>query len=179
MQWINVSQATYFNLKRGWHGHLFQERFVTEAMEGRGLAKGNLSKRNAPRTLGRIRAQSALRRIRQAARRDRRQRFTALFHHVYDVDQLREAYYAVKRTAAPGVDGRTWLEDGKNLEENLQDLGSSRQGCNSAGESPAMPIARFRHVAIPQSMWVTTCPLRGVNGPAALRVLSGGSNRGV
>lgn len=97
-------------------------RPVAEAMEERGLAKGNLSKRNALRTQGRIRAQSALRRIRQAARRDRRQRFTALFHHVYDVDQLREAYYAVKRTAAPGVDGRTWLEYGKNLEENLQDL---------------------------------------------------------
>jgi len=32
MQWINVSQATYFNLKRGWHGHLFQGRFVVEAV---------------------------------------------------------------------------------------------------------------------------------------------------
>lgn len=95
---------------------------VAEAMEGRGLAKGNSSKRNALRTQGRIRAQSALERIRQAARRDRRQRFTALFHHVYDVDQLREAYYAVKRSAAPGVDGRTWHDYGKSLEENLEDL---------------------------------------------------------
>jgi hypothetical protein len=60
------------------------------------------------------------------------------------------------------------------------DLGSGRQGCNPAGESPAMPIARFRHAAIPQFMWVTTCPLRGVNGPAALRIVihSGGSNLG-
>jgi group II intron reverse transcriptase/maturase len=95
---------------------------VTEAMEERGLAKGNSSKRNAPRTQGRIRAQSALERIRQVARKDGKQRFTALLHHVYDVDQLREAYYAVKRTAAPGVDGRTWYEYGKDLEENLQDL---------------------------------------------------------
>ncbi len=97
-------------------------RPVAEAMEERGLAKGNSSKRNAARTQGRIRAQSALERIRQAARKDKGLRFTALFHHVYDVDQLREAYYAVKRTAAPGVDGRTWYEYGKNLEENLQDL---------------------------------------------------------
>lgn len=55
---------------------------VAEAMEERGLAKGNSPKCNAPRTQGRIRAQSALERIRQAARKDRRQRFTALFHHV-------------------------------------------------------------------------------------------------
>jgi RNA-directed DNA polymerase len=95
---------------------------VAEAMEERELAKGNSSKRNASRTQGRIRAQSALGRIGQAARKDRRQRFTTLFHHVYDVDQLREAYQAVKRTAAPEVDGRTWHEYGKNLEENLQDL---------------------------------------------------------
>ncbi len=95
---------------------------VAESMEERELAKGNSSRRNAPRTQGRIRAQSALERIRQAARKDRRQRFTALFHHVYNVDQLREAYYAVKRTAAPGVDGWTWQEYGKKLEENLQDL---------------------------------------------------------
>ena len=95
---------------------------VEEAMEERGLAKGNSLKRNAPRIQGRIRAQSALKRIRQAARRERRQRFTALFHHVYDIDQLREAYYGLKRRAAPGVDGRTWHEYGENLEGNLQDL---------------------------------------------------------
>jgi group II intron reverse transcriptase/maturase len=95
---------------------------VAEAMEERGLAEGNPPKRNAPRTQGRTRAQSALERIRQAARKDRRQRLTALFHHVYDVDQLREAYYAVNRKAAPGVDGRTWHAYGKRLEENLQDL---------------------------------------------------------
>jgi RNA-directed DNA polymerase len=93
-----------------------------EAMEERELAKGNPLKRNAPRTQGRIHAQSALKRIRRAAGKNRRQRLTALFHHVYDVDQLREAYYAVKRTAAAGIDGWTWHEYGKSLEENLQDL---------------------------------------------------------
>jgi RNA-directed DNA polymerase len=97
-------------------------RRVEEAMEERELAKGNSLKRNAPRIQGRIRAQSALERIRQAARRDRRQRFTALLHHVYDIDQLREAYHGLKRRAAPGVDGRTWHEYGENLEGNLQDL---------------------------------------------------------
>jgi len=111
---------------------------VAEAMEERGLAKGNSPKCNAPRTQGRIRAQSALERIRQAARKDRRQRFTALFHHVYDVDQLREAYYAVKRTAAPGIDGWTWHEYGKELERNLQDLSN----CLRRGAYRAKPVHR-------------------------------------
>ena len=52
------------------------------------------------------------------------------------------------------------------------------KAANPAGVSPAVSIARFRHVAIPQFMWVTTCPLRGVNGLAALKTLSfsGGCN---
>jgi group II intron reverse transcriptase/maturase len=95
---------------------------AAEAMEGRGLAKGNRSKQNTLRTQGRIRAQSALRRIRQAVRKDKRQRLTALYHHVYNVDILREAYYALKRNAAPGVDGETWQHYGENLEDNLKGL---------------------------------------------------------
>jgi hypothetical protein len=59
---------------------------AAEGMEGRGLAKGNSPEHNALRTQGRDGAQSALERVRQAARRDRKQRFTALLHHVYDID---------------------------------------------------------------------------------------------
>ncbi len=40
---------------------------VAEEMEGRGLAKGNLQQQNAPRTLSRQGAPSALERVRQAA----------------------------------------------------------------------------------------------------------------
>ena len=65
---------------------------------------------------------SALERIRQAARRDRKMRFTALLHHIYDLDTLREAYFRLKRTAAPGVDGQTWAAYGEALEDNLRDL---------------------------------------------------------
>ena len=61
---------------------------AAEAVEGRGLAKGNTLERNAFRTQSREVTPSALERIRQAARRDRKQRFTALLHHVYDVDAL-------------------------------------------------------------------------------------------
>jgi RNA-directed DNA polymerase len=95
---------------------------AAEGMEGRGLAKGNLRGQNAPRTQGRIRAHSALERVRQKAKEERKLRFTTLFHHVYSVDRLREAYYAVKRDAAPGIDGQTWEHYGQELEENLHDL---------------------------------------------------------
>lgn len=95
---------------------------AAEGMEGRGLAKGNSPKRNAHRTQGRARATSARKRVRQAAQRNRKQRFTALYHHVYDIDQLREAYYELKRDAAAGIDGVTWSQYGENLEENLKDL---------------------------------------------------------
>ena len=95
---------------------------AAEVMEGRGLAKGNPLERNAPRTQRRTSTPSALERVRQAARRDRKQRFTTLLHHVYDVERLRDAYYAVKHSAAAGVDGQTWEHYGRNLEENLQAL---------------------------------------------------------
>jgi group II intron reverse transcriptase/maturase len=61
-------------------------------------------------------------RIRQAASRDRGLRFTTLWHHVYNTEHLREAYFSLKRDAAPGVDGETWRHYGEDLEENLQDL---------------------------------------------------------
>jgi RNA-directed DNA polymerase len=95
---------------------------VAEAGEGRVGTEGNTSERNAPRTQGRKRAPSALERVRQAAKRDRKQRFTALLHHVYDVEQLRAAYWAVKRDATAGIDGETWQPYGATLETNLQDL---------------------------------------------------------
>ena len=79
-------------------------RPVAEAVEGRGLAKGNTDQQNAPRTQRRTRAPSALDRVREAARRDRKAKFTALFHHI-TVDRLRDAYLALSRKAAAGVDG--------------------------------------------------------------------------
>jgi len=93
-----------------------------EGAEGRGLAKGNPPQQNAPRTLSRKGAPSALERIRQAARKDRKMRFTALLHHIHNLDTLREAYFSLKRDAAPGVDGETWRAYGEALEENLRDL---------------------------------------------------------
>ena len=61
-------------------------------------------------------------RVRQAASKDKKLRFTALLHHIYDPERLREAYFCLKKEAAPGVDGETWRHYGETLEDNLQDL---------------------------------------------------------
>ena len=95
---------------------------AAEAVEGRRVAEGNSVKRHVLRTQGREGALSSLDRVRDAARRDRKLRFTALLHHVYAIDRLRVAYYALKREAAPGVDGETWKHYGEQLGVNLQDL---------------------------------------------------------
>lgn len=97
---------------------------AAEGMEGRGLAKGNPHEQNALRTQGRVRVENALARIRQAVRKDTRMRFTALLHHIYTPDTLREAYFGLTRDAAAGVDGQTWRHYGEALEENLGDLSS-------------------------------------------------------
>ena len=95
---------------------------AAEVMEGKGLAKGNPRQQNAPRTQRRQGAHSALERVRLAAARERRMRFTALLHHIYELETLRAAYRSLKREAAAGVDGETWRHYGERLEENLRDL---------------------------------------------------------
>jgi group II intron reverse transcriptase/maturase len=106
---------------------------AAEGMEGRGLAKGNQSPQTAPRAQDRAGALSALARVRQVAERDKGVRFTTLLHHVYDVEHLRQAYLALKREAAPGIDGETWQHYGEALEANLADLsGRLKQGAYRA-----------------------------------------------
>jgi RNA-directed DNA polymerase len=95
---------------------------AAEGMEGRGLAKGNLPQQNASRTPSREDALSALERVRQAASKDKKLRFTALLHHIYNPETLRQAYFSLKKEAAPGIDGETWRHYGESLEDNLQDL---------------------------------------------------------
>src|SRR5689334_24995361 len=81
---------------------------TAERVERRGLAKGKTPRQNTNRTLDRTIVQSALGRIRQAAVRDKRLRFTSLMHHIYNRSVLREAYYGRKREAAPGAEGERW-----------------------------------------------------------------------
>jgi hypothetical protein len=97
-------------------------------MEGRGLIKGKPLEQNTLRTQGRGGVPSALERVREVVRRNKEERFTALFHHIYDVARLREAYYGLKRQAVPGVDGEIWQQYGEDLEENLRDLSERLKG---------------------------------------------------
>jgi RNA-directed DNA polymerase len=92
-----------------------------ERVEERRSTKGNASKDAAPRPQNRTRASIGLRGVRERARRDRRARFTTLLHHV-TVKRLRESFLALKRKAAPGVDGQTWGEYREHLDERLPDL---------------------------------------------------------
>jgi group II intron reverse transcriptase/maturase len=114
------------------------EEPAAEVVEGRGRAKGNSPERNALRTQGRAGTPSALERVRQAARRDRKQRFTALLHHVYAIERLRAAYWELKRDAAAGIDGETWRHYGEKLEANLLDLSGRLQ----RGAYRAKPVRR-------------------------------------
>jgi RNA-directed DNA polymerase len=94
---------------------------VAELVERRAGAEGNVDQQSTPRTQIRKRVTQALDRVRQAARQRKKERFTALLHHV-NVDSLRTAFYALKRRAAPGVDGMTWQEYEADLEVRIEDL---------------------------------------------------------
>jgi len=117
---------------------------AAEGTEGRGLAKGNLPEQNASRIQSRSNAPSALGRVRQAAAKDKKLRFTALLHHIYNLDTLRMAYFSLKKEAAPGVDGETWRHYGEELGTNLQDLSERLK----RGAYRAKPV---RRVYIPKA----------------------------
>jgi RNA-directed DNA polymerase len=111
---------------------------AAEVVEGRAVTKGSSDERNVLRTQGRDGTLSALDRVREAARQERKLRFTALLHHVYAIDRLSSAYYALKREAAPGVDGETWRHYGEQLGDNLQDLSERLE----RGAYRAKPVRR-------------------------------------
>jgi group II intron reverse transcriptase/maturase len=117
---------------------------AAEWTEGRDLAKGNQPEQNASRTPCRTGALSALERVRQAAIKDRKAQFTALLHHIYNPAMLKAAYLALKRDAAPGVDGATWQSYGQGLESTLLDLSARLQ----RGVYRARPV---RRVYIPKA----------------------------
>jgi group II intron reverse transcriptase/maturase len=95
---------------------------AAEVVEGSERTKGNSPEGHDDRTQCRMQSSDGIERVRQAARKNRKQRFTALLHHVYKVDRLRAAYFALKRDAAAGIDGETWRHYGEALEDNLHDL---------------------------------------------------------
>jgi len=96
---------------------------LAEGMEGRRPTKENTEQPPASRTQRRNSVSSGLPGVREVARKEKRARFSALLHHV-DTALLRESFYALRRAAAPGVDGMTWRSYETDLEQRLLDLES-------------------------------------------------------
>jgi hypothetical protein len=94
---------------------------AAEWVERRAGTEGNMAEPRTRRTPSRESVPQGLDRVRQTAKARKKERFTALLHHM-SVDLLRDAYFWLKRNAAPGVDGVTWQEYAQDLEANLVDL---------------------------------------------------------
>jgi len=90
---------------------------------GKTTTKENTGQRAASQMQSWGNALAGLHRVREAAKRDKRLRFTALLHHV-SFTLLANSFYALKRGAAPGVDGLTWQEYETDLDKRLGDLHS-------------------------------------------------------
>jgi len=84
-------------------------------------AEGNAGQQRTRRAQDRASVSQALDRIRKAAKERKKERFTALLHHV-DVPMLRTAFYALRRDAAPGADGLTWQDYESDLDRRIEDL---------------------------------------------------------
>ena len=96
-------------------------RPAAEPVERRAGTKGNADQQSTRRAQDRESVSQALERVRQAARQRKKERFTALFHHL-SVDLLRLSFFALRRDAAPGVDGLTWRAYEADLDRKLEDL---------------------------------------------------------
>jgi RNA-directed DNA polymerase len=94
---------------------------AAEPVEPRAGTKRNTGEQSTHRTQSRARVTQALARVRKTARQRKKEKFTALFHHL-SVDLLREAFLVLKRDAAPGMDGLRWQAYAADLERNLTDL---------------------------------------------------------
>jgi RNA-directed DNA polymerase len=97
------------------------ERSAAEPGEPRAGAEGNAGQQSTGRMQSRETVTQALERIRQAARQRRKERFTALLHHV-SIAHLEAAFYELEENAAPGVDGLTWRDYEADLGRKLEDL---------------------------------------------------------
>ena len=110
---------------------------VAEPGEGSSGIERNAELQSTSRTQSREAVSQAQARIREAVRRNPKEKLTALLHHV-SVDVLRAAFYGLKRSAAPGIDGQTWDQYAENLETNLAGLHARVH----TGAYRALPVRR-------------------------------------
>jgi RNA-directed DNA polymerase len=119
------------------------EPAAAEPVERRAGTKGNADQQSTCRAQSRVSVSQALERIRKVAKERKKERFTALFHHI-SIDLLEEAFYELKENAAPGVDRLTWTDYEADLERKLEVLHDRVQ----RGAYRALPS---RRVYIPKS----------------------------
>src|SRR3979490_2779436 len=98
-----------------------------ERVERREGTKGNAGQQSTYRTQSRTSVSQALDRIRKVASERRKERFTALFHHI-NTELLEEAFFELEQNAAPGVDRLTWKAYEADLERNIEGLPDRVQG---------------------------------------------------
>ena len=110
---------------------------AAEPVERRGGAKENAELQSTVRTQSREAVSRAQARIREAVTRNRQDKLTALLHHV-NIEVLRAGFLGLKKTAAPGVDERTWIEYAEHLEANLVSL----HGRKAASPLPGYGVLR-------------------------------------
>src|SRR5260370_5087010 len=123
---------------------------VAEPVEPRAGTKGNAEQGGTLRTPGRAGASHALDRVRQAAKERKKERFTALLHHI-TVDMLKEAFFDLRKKASAGIDGLTWETYETDLGHRLEDLHSRVH----RGAYRALPSRRGH---IPQPGWMSVAP---------------------
>jgi RNA-directed DNA polymerase len=97
------------------------ERSAAEPVERRAEAEGNARQHHTRRTSSRESVTQGLERIRQRARERKKERFTALLHHI-SIEHLALAFSELKEHAAAGVDGLTWRDYEQALTSNLETL---------------------------------------------------------
>jgi RNA-directed DNA polymerase len=118
-------------------------RPAAEPVERRAGAEGNAGQQSMRRAQDRASVSQALDRVRTAARQRKTEKFTALFHHL-SVEMLRMAFFALKRDAAPGIDGLTWRDYEADLDRRIEDLHARVQ----RGAYRALP-SRRRYIPKP------------------------------
>jgi RNA-directed DNA polymerase len=125
---------------------------AAESAEPRAGTKGNANQQSTRRAQDRESVSQALERVRNAAKQRKKERFTALFHHLSPA-MLRTAFLALKRDAAPGIDGLTWQDYEADLDRRIEDLhkrvhGGTYQALPSRRRYIPKPDGRQRPLAI-------------------------------
>jgi hypothetical protein len=126
------------------------EGWIEESEERRRQAEGNTGDAHTRRTQSRVSVSQGVDRVRERAKAKKKERFTSLLHLI-DVERLTAAYLALKRDAAPGVDGVTWEQYGQNLLARpsshaawVSSIVCTLCPCCFATHSGFLPIIRFQ-----------------------------------